>query len=509
MESFDALNDRINNHKLKETELNDNIREKEALILAMRLIEEKTATLTAIIDSSDDAIVSKNVEGIVTSWNHSAERIFGYKAEEMIGEPILKLIPPDRLGEEPEILSRIRSGERVDHFETKRLTKNGDMIDVSLTISPIKNPQGEIIGISKIARNISEFKRAEEKDAILTAIIESTDDAIISKDLNSIITSWNISAERIFGYTAEEMIGQSILKLIPTDRHEEEPMILAQLKKGLRVDHFETKRLTKNGMLIDVSLTISPVKDKAGHIIGLSKIARDITYKKLEEQRKNDFVAIISHELKTPLTSVKSYIQLALAKIKQQNDGFITNVLIRANAQTQKMGMMINDFLNLSRLEEGKMPLNKSKFLLSDLIDEVVEEGGLFAPTHLIASHCQPGLIVYADREKLSQVMSNLLSNAVKYSSSGTVIDIYCVIESDKVTISFVDKGLGISAEDQKHLFERFYRVGGVQATNISGFGIGLYLVAEILKLHDSKIRVQSSLGEGSVFSFALPFELT
>jgi two-component system sensor histidine kinase VicK len=386
MESFDALNNRINNHKLKEVELTDSIRQKEALISAMKLVEERTATLTAIIDSSDDAI--------------------------------------------------------------------------------------------------------------------------ISKDLNSIITSWNISAERIFGYTAEEMIGQSILKLIPADRHGEETMILSQLKMGNRVNHFETKRLTKQGILIDVSLTISPVKDKAGNIIGLSKIARDITYKKLEEQRKNDFIAIVSHELKTPLTSVRSYIQLALAKIKNQKEGFIEDVLRRANAQTQKMSMMINDFLNLSRLEEGKMVLNKSKFSLSDLINEVVGEGALFAPTHIIECQCQSNLIVYADRDKLFQVMNNLLSNAIKYANQGTTINIYCTIENDRVIVSFADRGMGISAEDQKYLFERFYRVSGEQLTNISGFGIGLYLVAEILKLHETEIRVQSKLGEGAVFSFALPFEL-
>lgn len=355
---------------------------------------------------------------------------------------------------------------------------------------------------------IAAMRLVEERTATLTAIIDSSDDAIISKDLNSVITSWNNSAERIFGYTAEEMIGQSILKLIPADRQQEEPIILGQLKSGLRVDHFETKRLTKQGSLIDVSLTISPVKDKTGNIIGLSKIARDITDKKLEEQRKNDFVAIVSHELKTPLTSVKSYIQLALAKIKNQNDEFIENVLTRANIQTQKMSMMINDFLDVSRLEEGKMILNKSKFLLSKLIDDVVEEGALFAPTHLIEYQCEPGLIVYADRDKLFQVMNNLLSNAIKYSNPGTAIKIYCSIENDNVTVSFADKGIGISAEDQKHLFERFYRVSGEQLSNISGFGIGLYLVAEILKLHEREIGLQSTPGEGSVFSFTLPFEL-
>lgn len=348
---------------------------------------------------------------------------------------------------------------------------------------------------------------AEEKSATLTAIIDSSDDAIVSKNLEGIVTSWNLSAERIFGYTAEEMIGQSILKLIPSDRHQEEEMILSQLKKGQRVKHFETKRMTKQGTLIDVSLTISPVKDTAGKIIGVSKIARDITDRKLNEQHKNDFVAIVSHELKTPLTSIRSYIQLALSKVKKQGDGFTEDVLTRANAQTQKMGLMINDFLNLSRLEEGKMSLNISRFLLSDLIEEIVGESRLFAPNHLIACQRCPDMMIQADREKLGQVMTNLLSNAVKYSNPGTEINIYCDRENEKVKISFADQGMGISTEDQQHLFERFYRVADGHVKNVSGFGIGLYLVAEILKLHGSEIRVQSEPGKGSVFSFDLPFE--
>ncbi|WP_316794316.1 PAS domain S-box protein [Pedobacter frigoris] len=504
MKNFKTLNEKINSHLLKEVELNDDIRQKELLIAVMQLAEERTATLTAIIESSDDAIISKNLQGIVTSWNPSAERIFGYTEEEMLGESILKLIPPDRLEEEPHILGRIRVGERVAHFETKRITKYGDLIDVSLTISPVKNPAGEIIGVSKIARNITALRRAEEKSAILAAIIESTDDAIISKDLNSIITSWNGAAERIFGYTEEEVLGQSILKLIPPDRLQEEPMILGQLKSGQRVDHFETKRMTKHGKLIDVSLTISPVKDKAGNLIGLSKIARDITYKKLEEQRKNDFIAIVSHELKTPLTSMRSYIQLALAKVREKQDAFCENVLARAEVQTRKMYLMINDFLNLSRLEEGKMSLHLSRFNLTELVDEIVGDARILAPAHVIEYQNCDEVMVDADREKIGQVINNLLSNAVKYSLSGTIINVGCEISEEKVLISIADQGFGISVADQKRLFERFYRVSNDEVKNVSGFGIGLYLVAEILRLHGGDIKVESRHGEGSVFSFAL-----
>jgi len=349
------------------------------------------------------------------------------------------------------------------------------------------------------------LKLVEERSAMLAAIVDSSDDAIISKDLEGVVTSWNLSAQRIFGYSAEEMIGESIVKLIPEDRLQEEPKILSLLRSGYRVDHFETKRVTKQGQLIDVSLTISPVKNRAGKIIGLSKIARDITDKKLEEQRKNDFIAIASHELKTPLTSVRSYVQLALVKAKERGDVFTENVLSRAEIQTMRMITMIHDFLNLARLEDGKMSLNLSRFPLSELIEDLIAEANILAPDHHIVYEGCADLELHADREKISQVLSNLLSNAVKYSMTGTWIRIECKPSQNSVRIVFTDQGIGIDPIDQHRLFERFYRVRNEQSKNVSGFGIGLHLVSEILKLHGTEIKVKSEAGRGSTFSFVLP----
>lgn len=364
--------------------------------------------------------------------------------------------------------------------------------------------------ITSLARDqeilIAKLRLAEQRSAMLVAIVDGSDDAIISKDLNSIVTSWNNSAERLFGYTAEEMIGQSIVKLIPEDRLEEEPEIISRLKKGQRVDHFETKRITKYGKLLDVSLTISPVMDSTGRIIGISKIARDITDKKQEEQRKNDFIAIVSHELKTPLTSMRSYVQLALAKAVQREDTFTQNVLRRAETQTGKMTTLIQDFLNLSRLEEGKMSLNISDFSLSELMEEVLSDALILSPSHLIKYEACPEVMITADREKIGQVLTNLIGNAIKYSPEGTTVTIQCVLNSGTVKFSVTDEGYGISKVDQSRLFERFYRVDNSRKQHVTGFGIGLYLVAEILKLHEEKVRVQSELNKGSTFSFVLPF---
>jgi two-component system sensor histidine kinase VicK len=474
-------------------------------ISAIKRASEKSLILSALVDSTDDAIISKNLNGIITSWNPSAERIFGYRPEEIIGQSVLKLIPADRQDEETLILSRLRRGERVQYFHTKRLAKSGRLIDVSLTISPVKDEKGVIVGVSKIARQITELIQAEKQSAVLSAIVSGSDDAIISKDLNSIVTSWNNSAERLFGYTAAEMIGESIVKLIPADRLQEEPAIIARLKSGERVDHFETIRLTKHGKLLNVSLTISPVMDISGRIIGISKIARDITDKKQEEQRKNDFIAIVSHELKTPLTSMRSYVQLALAKATERADAYSELVLRRAETQTRKMTAMIQDFLNISRLEEGKMTLNVSRFSLKEMMEEVLTDAATLAPSHQIEFEPCEEISISADREKLGQVVLNLIGNAVKYSPEETAVNLRCAVRDSQVEFKVIDQGYGIATADQARLFERFYRVNDGCQPHVSGFGIGLYLVAEILKLHGGQIQVQSELGVGSTFSFSLP----
>ena len=209
--------------------------------------------------------------------------MFGYAPEEIIGKSVLELIPPELRGEEPEILRKLAAGSRIEHYETRRVRKNGEIIHVSLTISPIKDTDGQVIGASKIARDIGERRQADEARSSLAAIVQSADDAIIGKDLNGVINSWNEAATRLFGYDAEEIIGKSILTLIPPELHSDEYEILARLRAGERIKHFETERLKKNGERVHVSLTISPVRDANDRVIGSSKIARDISDRKRAE----------------------------------------------------------------------------------------------------------------------------------------------------------------------------------------------------------------------------------
>jgi len=409
-------------------------------------------------------------------------------------------VSPGRYAASRHSYERVIAGEK---FSVERKTETGEFYLVHFV--PLKNDDQEVEGGLIIALDITEIKQAEEMSAKLAAIVETSDDAIISKTLDSVVTSWNASAERMFGYTAAEMIGQTIYQIIPEDRIEEEPNILARLSRGERVDHFETKRLTKDHRLLDVSLTISPIRDSHGQITGLSKIARDITENKQEEQRKNDFIGMVSHELKTPLTSLATIIQIAHGKFKNSEDKFLSGAMETANRQVKKMTTMINAFLNVSRLEAGHLLLEKRPFDLDQLVCEILEDTMLTVTSHSFSMEECDHITVDADPDKIGLVISNLIGNAVKYSPRGRHIDVRCKVDGEMVAVSVKDEGMGLKPQDIGQIFERYYRVTNDQIRHTAGFGVGLYLSAEIIKLHGGAIWVESESGEGSTFYFSLP----
>jgi two-component system CheB/CheR fusion protein len=274
--------------------------------------------LAALVESSRDAIISKALDGTVQSWNSAAERIFGYSAEEIIGRSILLIVPPERHHEENAILEKLKKGERIEHFETVRLRKDGSLVDVSISVSPILDASGQVIGGSKIARDVSERRRSDTTAYRFAAIVESSQDAIISKSLLGIIESWNASAERLFGYRADEIIGKSVLTLIPPDRQHEEEDILRRIRSGERIEHFETVRQHKDGTLLDISLTISPVKGARGEIIGASKIARDIRDRKRAEATRELLLHEIKHRVKNTLAAVQAIVTQTFRNAPQE-----------------------------------------------------------------------------------------------------------------------------------------------------------------------------------------------
>ena len=251
---------------------------------------EECERLAAVVESSDDAIIGQSLDGRIFAWNSGAGKLFGYSSVEAVGKPIQMLLPQGRANEESDILVRIRNGERVNHFETVRVRKDGTQVPVSVTISAIRDKTSAIVGVSQIARDITDRICAEEVRERLAAVVESSDDAIIGKGLDGTITAWNPGAENLFGYSASEALGKPIQMLVPPERANEESELLARIGRGERVEHFETVRVQKDGKRIDVSETISPIRDISGVIVGASKIARDISERKCaeEELRKSE-----------------------------------------------------------------------------------------------------------------------------------------------------------------------------------------------------------------------------
>ncbi len=469
------------------------------------------ARLAAIIDSSEDAIVAKDLNGVITDWNAAAERIFGYTAEEMIGRSILTIIPPHLQHEEPVILQKIRAGERIEHYETRRMHKSGRLLEVSLSLSPIRDAGGRVIGASKIARDISDRRRSENARLMLAAIVESSDDAIISKSLDGVITSWNAAAERLFGYRPEEIIGQSVLRLIPRELHSQEPQIISKLRSGERIEHFETKRMRKNGEVFDVSLTVSPIRDERGRVIGASKIVRDISDRKAAEamllQKEKLAVAgrmaaTLAHEVNNPLEAITNLAYLLSNKpeLDDESKGYARMLL----QEVQRAGEITRQTLSYYRDSRSTGEVN-----LTEILEHVLR----WKKKKLQSKHINlqmelgqmPAVKGYAG--ELRQVFENLIENGIDAVGAGGNLRIRARVRGrcgeEKLFVSICDNGSGIPRSVRTKMFEPFF------TTKLqTGSGLGLWVSRGVVQKHGGTIRVRSSEAahrHGSVFTVVLP----
>lgn len=348
-------------------------------------------------------------------------------------------------------------------------------------------------------------KSVEAAQAQLAAIVATSDDAIISKTLDGIITSWNKSAERIFGWKADEAVGKHITIIIPHELLDEETTIISKIRRGEHIDHYQTVRMTKDGRRIYVSLTISSIKNREGEIIGASKIARDVTEKVEMEQRKDDFLNMVSHELKTPLTSMKMYLELLkkqTAKVSEKNSLYLIDKITN---QTDKLQEIVMDLMDVSAIETGKLQLREEEFNLQDIIVETIETVQPITTKHTILFNGDVLIKVTADRYRLYQVLTNLLTNAIKYSPDGGDIIVSLRKKSKEIILSVQDQGIGISPHQEEKIFQKLYQVPGKKEKTFPGLGMGLYISKEIIKRHNGKIWVESNEGKGSTFYVSLP----
>lgn len=503
------------------------------------------ALLRAIVTSSNDAICTKDLNGVITSWNKSAERMFGYTEAEAIGRTVESLIiPPERHQEEVEILQRIRDGEHIDHFETERVRKDGTRIEVSLAISPIRNTDGTVVGASKVARDITQRRKADAESALLSAIVDSSDDAIISKSFEGVITSWNHGAQRIFGYDADEIIGESILTLIPEDRHHEETDIIERLKRGERVDHFETVRVSKDGRLIDISLTVSPIYNIDGQVIGASKIARDITERRRTEevlrdlqrrytdslehevqvtseelQRSQERLRIaermaglgtlssgLGHDLGNVLMPLRAHVDAVAAYITPGNNGVqqhfeaIRESLEYLRTLSNGLRMLAID---PNREQRSRNPLHLDQWWRDTQPLLKTALGRQFTLRHDIPNGLPP---VGIPTHLLTQAVFNLVQNAAQAMAGppmthGGAVEIRARHVGDEVHLIVSDNGPGMTREVKDHCFEPYY---STKPRSVST-GLGLALVHGIMESACGTVSVESEPGDGATFTLRIP----
>jgi len=365
---------------------------------------------------------------------------------------------------------------------------------------------------------------AEAVAALLSAIVDSSNDAIVSKTLDGIVTSWNRAAEQLFGYTAAEMIGQSITTIIPPELRAEEDYVLGCIRRGEKIEHFETIRQAKDGHRLNISLTISPVRDSRGLIIGASKIARDITEKKrLEREReellarerevsqrladalaaRDELIAIAAHELRNPLNVFLLTLQL-LHRICGTAAGFdqAQRLIEKAHRQLGRMTTLVDRLLDVSRVRSGTFELYRERFELSGLLMEVIGRFTSEDPSLEIVLDLEPGIECDWDRIRIDQAVTNLISNAVKYSLQKP-IEVSAHISCGMVTIAVRDQGPGISPENLGRIFERFERV--TEQIDKRGLGLGLWITRQIAHAHGGTIHAESEFGKGSTFVITLP----
>lgn len=491
--------------------------------------EQTNSLLVGIVESSDDAIISKDLDGIINSWNKGAERLFGYSAEEAIGQPATLLIPPDRIDEEPTILNNLRQGKRIDHYETVRRRKDGSSIDISLTVSPIKSAEGKIIGGSKIARDISDRKRVERQINFQAHLLRAVEQAVIATDLNGTILYWNSFAERLYGWTAEEALGANVVEIMPADTTREQAMeIMSSLREGKSwAGELLVRR--KDGSVFPAMITDSPTFDEQGELIGVVGVSIDISQRKQAEAErerlhqneraaraeaekanrvKDEFLATLSHELRNPLNVILGYAEVLLRSDEAQASQFVRRAaeILKRNALAQSR--LVRDLLDLSRLHIGKLSLNREVVSLTTIIDNALETVSNDAASKKISikfDAVDEVIFVDADPLRLEQVIWNLLNNAIKFTPAGGAVNIRLRNEQGRANVIVEDNGPGIEPEFLPHVFEMFRQADASSSRPHGGMGIGLALVQQLIGLHGGTVAVASTLGHGAKFTVELP----
>jgi PAS domain S-box-containing protein len=487
------------------------------------LLQRRVRYANSVMDSITDGFAMLDRRWRYLFFNEQVVRLARRERKELVGHSIWEVFP-ELLGTPFETEARAAVAEDTPRHVRLFSPTLGGWVDVQMYPS-----RG---GLALYIRDVADQRQAELVSSRLAAIVESSDDAIVSKDLNGTILSWNSSAERMFGYTAAEAVGQSITLIIPVERLHEEDTVLARIRSGLSVDHFETVRVTKDGRSIDVSLTVSPIRGADGQVVGASKIARDIGIRKRTERErleflareqaaraeaeaanraKDDFLTTLSHELRTPLNAVYGW--AAMLQTGQVDETMrskaIETIMRNANIQVQ----LIDDLLDVSRIAAGKLRLELQNVELGSVIDaaaDAVRPAAVAKGIRLdVVREPQVGPIT-GDPGRLQQVVWNLLNNAVKFTPREGRVQALLRRVNSRVEIVVSDTGPGIPADFLPFVFERFRQGDSSSTRPHGGLGLGLTLVKHLVELHGGAVTAESpGAGHGATFTVKLPVSVT
>jgi PAS domain S-box-containing protein len=500
--------------------------------LARHHVEPLSYVADEVCDFLERAAIPMHIvasDGTVLWANRAELDLLGYSAEEYVGRNIADCHADRPVIED--ILRRLAAGETIKAREVRlrckdgsirwgELTSNAHWVDnrfvhsrcFTMDVTARKNAEAQ--AQKELATQLQELTTLHEVAAQLAAIVESSEDAIVSKSLDGTIRSWNSGASRIFGYTEAEALGRPITMIIPAELHDQEKEIIARISRGERVEHFETVRVAKDGRRVDVSLTVSPVRDGSGKVVGASKVGRDITARKASEaalreanRRKDEFIATLAHELRNPLAPIMNGLQL-LDMIGSQGESAVkTRSMI--GRQARHLVRLVDDLLDVSRINEGKIDLRNEEIDLRSVVANALETllPALEAARHTLDLNISPDPIVLrGDSVRLAQVIGNLLNNAIKYTDAGGNITVSASRQGAFAVVSVRDNGIGISADLLPRIFDMFVQGDSLLSRASSGLGIGLTLAQKLVELHGGTIAASSDgVGRGSEFIVRLP----
>lgn len=488
------------------------------------------AHLAAIVDSSDDAILSKDLDGTLLSWNRGAERLYGYLAAEIVGRSVAVLVPDDRPDEVPGILANIRAGETVDHYETVRVRKDHRLVAVSLSVSPVRDRKGRIVGAATIARDMTARNRAVEESRRFSGILAATNDAFVGMDAQGVVTEWNVAAEQLLGWTPAQALGRRLSETLipPRFRDAHERGLRRYLETGERSvigQRIELAALHRDGHELSVELAVFVTT--ANGVDRFNAFIHDISEHKrlaaeLEKARdramevsslKSDFLATMSHEIRTPMNGMLGMAGLLLGTELDSEQREYAEI-VRDSGEA--LLTIVNEILDYSKIEANKLDLEIVDLDLQRLVEEVAD---LLAPrahakglelVTLVRPDVPPA--VRSDPGRVRQILLNLLGNAVKFTEVGEVV--VHVTASDEtaedVAVHFhvSDTGIGIGPSQRARLFEPFSQGDASTTRTHGGTGLGLAISKQLVERLGGELHLVSAPGQGSTFEFTVRFQL-